>query len=233
MARGEHSKQATVPIVRWGRENGLKPATASKMASRGQLDPFRPKGADGKVIPKSGISDVAGADRWLRQWQAKQATRDPGLRQGAAAKSRADQERKAGKRAERLKQAAKADIGELDRTHLDPSEDQQAANDRRAQLEADRVELQVAEQRRVLCVRADLLALITDELVRFCRNLETIPRLVCDALITAVQGEEAKVTRAQREAVQQILEAALEERMLFTQSEMEKIYKRSGEPGET
>lgn len=229
MAKGQHSRQATEPVAQWGRRNGLKASTASKMASRGLLDPFRPKTPDGKVVPKSGISDSAGADRWLRQWQAQQAARNrSGLGRGAAAKSQADQQRKAQRRAETLEQAATAGVGELDRSHLDPSEDQQAANDRRAQLEADRVELQVAEQRRVLCVRVDLLALVTDCWIRLCKQMEAVPRLTCDEVIAAVQGD-VKATREQREGVQDVLERAVEQRLKATQEEMAKLFEQSGE----
>lgn len=232
MGNREHSKQGTVPIVQWGRRNSLKPSHASKLASRGLLDQFRPKGAAGKVVPKSGISDVEGADRWLRQWKAQQAGRRPrGLAAGTAAKAAADQRRRDERRAATLEQAVQAGVGELDRSHPDSGEDMQAANDRRAQMEADRVELQVAEMRKVLCVRKDLLGLVADCWMRLCRQVEAVPRLTCDEVIVAVQGGGGKVTREQREAVQSVLEDALEQRLRATQDELVQMFQKSGESG--
>ena len=234
MAGGQHTTQGTVPLGHWAQRVGITPAAARKLASRGLLDQFRPKGADGQVIPRSGLSDEEGATQFLRAYQQQLAAR--GGSTGHVAKATegrraAAQARRGARRQRTLEAAARAGVGELDRTHLDPGEDMQAAHDRRAQLEADRVELQVAEQRRVLCVREDLLRLVADQWTRLTRQMESIPRLVTDTIIVAVQGADTRIRREQREAVASVLEEAVEQRLRATQDEMERLFRSSGGGG--
>ena len=217
--------KASLPLVRWGQQNGLTKSYVNNLASRGFLDPFRPQDSTGKVVRSSGIIDVAGANAWLKQWQQRQKTRDENLKQGSKARRAKAEEERAQRRAQALGQAARPSQGVLER--VVPEEDAQMANDRRAQLEADKVELEVNIRRQQLCVREDLLALVTDGWIRLCRQLEAVPRLYCDAAIAAVQGEK-RVSREQREAVQKVLEEAVEKELRAAQEAMEEIFRQSG-----
>lgn len=233
MPKGQHTTKGTVSISAWARRNQLSISRAQGMATRGDLDPFRLKGNDGKVVPYSGLVDEAGATAWLKQHLKERASatgRAAGLKHGAVARREQEAAKKREARANALKDLVRATEGELDRSHLDPNETMQLANDRRAQLEADKVELQVAELRRKLCVRLDLLALVADCWIRLCRQFEGIPRLDCDKVIVAVQGPDTRITTAQREAVQNILETAIERELRQGQDALEKIIKESGGP---
>ena len=215
---------SAIPIVEWARRNGVAPGTARAWARAGHLTPFRRQQADGTPAPRGGIVDQAGADRWLRQRKARPLPGGSaeGLRHGPEARRQRAQQRRAEQRRAALEAAAAAGVGELARTV--PDERLEQANARRAQLEADKVEIDVALQRGRLCVRADLLALVTDVFARLCRQLEGMPRLESDALIQAVQGSKPRIRRSQRQAVMEVLDAAIERHLAAAQDELRQLF---------
>lgn len=218
---------SSTPVVEWARRNGVAPGTARAWARAGHLNPFRAQQADGTPVPRGGIVDLAGADRWLQQRAARPLPSGSaeGLRHGPEARRQKAQQRRAEQRRAALAAAAAAGVGELARTV--PDERLEQANARRAQLEADKVEIDVALQRGRLCVRSDLLALVTDVFARLCRQLEGMPRLETDALIQAVQGDGPRIKRAQRQAVMGVLDAAIERHLAATQDELQKLFESS------